>query len=122
MKKLKWYFWIHHSIPIEPPIEPKKNLKRVKGKVPEEVVKVGSIYAKAREAYIKAVNAYDKARDIYIKAGDAYVKTGNARDKAEDAYIKALNDNRKEIEALIAKELPDCKYGWDTNLVFEEKK
>ena len=25
MKKLKWYFWIHHAIPIEPLTEPKKN-------------------------------------------------------------------------------------------------
>ena len=78
-----------------------KCLKRIKGELPEEIIKAGEPYIKAREAYDKAREAYDKARE---------------------AYIKAVNRNKKDLLAMHAKECPECKFDWDEGIIFEEER
>ena len=76
----------------------KRLFKKIKGKLPDEVIKAG-------DAYVKAGKARVKARDAYVKAGDAYVKAGKAYDKARDAYVKARKAYDEAREA--------CVKAWD---------
>lgn len=113
------FFWhIHHdkllewSSNIEERIEYiKKNkpaneqelrlrlLKPVVGKLPKEVVVAEAAYYEAEVAYDKAVVAWDKAWAAY--------------DKAKAAY-------RAEIEALHARECPNCP--WNGKTIFLRRK
>jgi len=115
-----------------------KWMKPVKGKLPKAVIEAGEAcdkagkscdkawkaygkawkaYGKAEEAYYKAREAYDKAGKAYCKAREACDKAGKAYCKAREAYGKVLRDHKDEIEALHAKEQPDCP--WDgERLVF----
>ncbi len=68
-----------------------------KGKLPPAVVKAGAACNKAWAAYEKAWPAFDKARA--------------ARDKT-------IKTHREELEALHAKECPDCP--WDGETIFPE--
>ena len=115
---MKQFYWhIHHDVLAEPLLDPigkriafiKRHkpksehelrlrlLKPVQGALPKTVVK-------ARAACLKAGAAYDKARAAYDKAWAAY-------DKARAAYLP-------EIEALHAKECPNCP--WDGKTIFTE--
>jgi hypothetical protein len=134
----KPYWHIHHGTLLEWNTEPIKNrieyiknekpkheralrlnlLKPVKGKLPTAVVKARAAYNKAGAACDKAWAAYYKARAAYNKAWDAYYKAQDAYDKAGDACCKAICDNQAEIEALHAKECPDCP--WDGKTIFPE--
>ena len=116
--KTEFYWHIHHDVLLEPLTEPITNrikfikenkpkseiplrlklLKPVKGKLPEELVKV-------REACDKAWEAYDKAREAY--------------DKARKAYEKALLKYKKEINKLHEIECPDCP--WNGETIFSEE-
>jgi len=105
---MKAYWHIHHKILLEladniqeridyikankPEHEVSERLRwitPVKGRLPAQVVK-------ARSASARAAAAYDKAWDAYVKAWYAYVK---ARDACDN-----------DIEALHAKEHPDCPW------------
>ena len=112
---MKPYWHIHHEVLLEwtddiqerigyikaekPEHEVSERLRwmtPVRGALPRELAKAGDAYYKAWAAYYKATAAYYKASDAYVKAGDTY-------DKAWAAYYK-------EIEALHAKEHPDCPW------------
>jgi DNA repair exonuclease SbcCD ATPase subunit len=144
MKQTGFFWHVHHHILLEwchsfkereeyirthkehHEIKRRLNLfKPVKGALPEEVVKAGQAYAetwravaKAEQAYDKARRAYAKAERAYAKARQAYDKAWRAVDKAGQAYNKALENNKSFIEALHAKECPDCP--WNGQTIFSE--
>ncbi len=140
MKKLIFYWCIHHQVIVEPKIEPIKNrikfikknkpkyqipmrlkcLKKVKGKLPEEIYKAWDASSKARDASSKAWDASSKAWDAYSKARDAYSKASDAYSKASDAYSKVFNKHKKTLLKLHAKECPNCKFDWNKGIIFEE--
>jgi len=119
MKKLKFYWHIHHDILVEPLTEPLKNriryikenkpeneielrlklLKPVKGKLPKRVIKAEEAWNKAEEAYDKAEEAWNKAGEAYIKVWEAYYKAGEAYCKAREAWNKAGEAWNKAGEA-----------------------
>lgn len=130
MTLFAWH--VHHEVLMEPLTEPIENriayikgrkpatevptrlrlMKKVNGKLPAAVVKAWDASDKARDAYVKARDAHDKAWDASDKAWDASAK-------ARDAYDKAYQDNLPAIEALHAKECPDCP--WDGKTIFPEE-
>jgi len=145
MKKVRWYWHVHHEVLVEPSenineridyIKTRKPsseiqtrlqlLKEVKGKLPPALLSAGEAYDKAWEAYDKAGKAYDKAREAYSKiweaydkAWEAYDKAGKAYDKARKAYSKAREKYKPQVEALHAKECPDCP--WNGKTIFPEE-
>ncbi len=90
----------------------------IKGELPLAVVEAGAAYDKAGAAYEKAGAAYVKARAARNKARAAYEKAGAAYDKAWAACVKAGENHREELEALHAKECPNCP--WDGKTIFPE--
>jgi len=112
-------------------------IRPVKGSLPRVVIKAGAArvkawvacekarvaYYKAKVAYVKARVADDKAWAAYTEArvayetvGAAYAKAYAAYTEARVAYFKVLKDNKAEIEALHAKECPNCP--WDGDTIF----
>ena len=97
-------------------------LQKVKGKLPDDVLKVGAAYIKA----INATAAYDKSGKswaAYSKSGKSwatYSKSWAASDKVSAAYYKVLEDNREVIEKLHAKECKDCSWN-GKRLTFKRK-
>ncbi len=92
----------------------------VKGKLPPDVVEAEAAYDKAGAARNKAGAAYDKAWAAYDKARKACDKAAAARNKAGAAYNRARENHREELEALHAKECPNCP--WDRKTIFPEVK
>jgi hypothetical protein len=96
-------------------------LQPVKGKLPEDVLKAGAAYGKARAAFTKASVALDKAWSTYRKAAwVAYDKERAAYDKAWAAYKKAIEKNMDRIIALHARECPNCVWNGE-EMVFPSK-
>src|SRR3989344_4557381 len=54
--------------------------------------------------------------EAVVKARQAYDEAYQTRDKAYQAFDKALKDNMAEIEALHAKECPNCP--WNGHTIF----
>ena len=131
-QKPVFYWHIHHHILVESLIEPIENrvafikerkpeheretrlrlMQPVKGKLPNAVVK-------AWDAYLKARVAYNKAWKAHYKGWKAYDKAQKAWERAWKAYYKALAAHKDEIEALHAKECPNCS--WDGKTIFPEE-
>ena len=152
-KKLIWIWHCHHDILLEPLTEPLKNrieyiknnkskneielrlklLKPVKGKLPDEIIKVGKAYYKAQEtsdkvgeayyktweAYIKTGEVSDKAWEAYYKPWEAYYKMWEAYVKVWEVYDKTLKKYSKEINELHEKECPNCP--WQNGTIFSNK-
>ena len=144
--KNKFYWHIHHDILLEPLTQPLKNrieyiknnkskneiklrlklLKPVRGKLPDEVIKVGEAYYKAQETSDKARKDYykvwetsDKPWEAYVKTWEAYIKAKEARGKAREIYDKTLKKYSKEINELHEKECPNCP--WQNGTIFSNK-
>jgi len=119
---MKAYWHIHHDVLLEftdniqeridyikatkPEHEVSERLRwmtPVKGRLPARLVKAGAAYVKAGAAYVKARDACDGAWYAHVKARDAC-------DKAWYAYVKARDACDNDIEALHAKEHPDCPW------------
>jgi hypothetical protein len=118
IKKLKFYWHIHHDVLVEPLTEPIKNriefikenkpkdevelrlklMKPVKGKLPKELVEAGQ---KWDEEWQK----WDEARQKYK---EAWQKSCEARQK----YKEAGQKYDLQIIALHKKECPNCP--WDS--------
>ena len=134
------FFWhVHHTVLLEwcynyeeraryirtnkPRNEQETRLrlfKPVQGRLPEAVVKARQAYDKARQAYLRAYQeAYDKALQAYVEAYQAYDKASQAYDKAEQALDEVLEDNTAKIEALHAKECPNCP--WNGHTIFPNR-
>ena|SRR3989344_3615601 len=141
------FFWhVHHTVLLEwcynyeeraryirtnkPRNEQETRLrlfKPVQGRLPEAVVKAHQAYVEARQAYDKArqahlrayQEAYDKALQAYVEAYQAYDKASQAYDKAEQALDEVLEDNTAKIEALHAKECPNCP--WNGHTIFPNR-
>jgi len=109
--------------------------KPVVGPLPERLAKAGDNYDKARANYDKACKVgadYDKARADYVTARADYVtvradyvtvranydKARANYDKARADYVTARADCDAEIEALHARECPNCP--WDGKTIFPE--
>lgn len=124
MKQTGMFWHVHHDVLIEychsyderkgfilhckPENEQKLRLKLfqpIKGKLPKKFIRARDKFVKARNKYVKTKIEYCKARDKYYKAWDKYVK---ARDGC-----------KKEIEALHAKECPNCP--WDGKTIFPKE-
>lgn len=136
MAKLIWDWHCHDDILLEPRIGTRKKrvyfikrhkpqsevplrlrlYKRVKGKLPDKLVKAGASYEKAGASYDKAWAAYKKAGD---KAGASYEKAWASYDKAWAAYWKVVKACMPEILKLHAKECPNCP--WDGETIFPEE-
>ena len=148
MKTTGFYWHVHHDILLEycydaqertdfilenkPESERALRLRLfqpVKGKLPKAVVKAHIALDKARIAQDKARITWEKAyiamqtnkgrgaaavNRTYI----AWEKACIALNKAEIALDKAVADNMPAIEALHAKECPDCP--WNGRTIFEE--
>lgn len=132
MMSFCWH--IHHDVLVEPTLEPIKNriayikahkpkeeqptrlrlLRAVRGRLPKELRAAGAAYDKARAAAYKARAAYAKARAACVLA--RWAACGEAR----AAYDKVLSTHRDEIEALHAKECPDCP--WDGQTIFPNQR
>src|SRR3989344_3478505 len=126
------FFWhVHHTVLLEwcynyeeraryirtnkPRNEQETRLrlfKPVQGRLPEAVVK-------AHQAYVEARQAYDKARQAHLRAYQDYDKASQAYDKAEQALDEVLEDNTAKIEALHAKECPNCP--WNGHTIFPNR-
>ena len=120
-------FWIDYDVRVEairinkPKHEQGARLhfmQPVKGVLPDKFVKASAEYAKARDECDKAWDEREKAWDECDKAwaerdkaSDEYDKAWDECDKAWDEYVKARAECEKEINALHAKECPDCV--WD---------
>ena len=85
-------------------------MQPVQGEIPAEVQEAGRAYEEAAQAHDKAQRAPEEAGRAY-EAWLAYEEAALAYDKAWLAYDKALSKHRGAIEALHAKECPDCT--WD---------
>jgi len=131
----KFYWHLHHGTLIEPLTEPLKNrikyikifksahetreqidlrlrlIKKVKGKLPREVIEAGKAYVKAQKLYTVASlrDFKSEERKVSNKEWEVFVKARKAKDKA-------LKDYRKEIELLHAKECPNCP--WNGKTIF----
>ena len=155
--KNKFYWHLHHDVLLEPLTEPLKNrieyikeskpkneielrlklLKPVRGKLPDEIIKVGEAYYKAQETSDKARKTYYKAWETYYKMdetyneakeacdkiGEAYDKTGETYNEAKEVYNEAkkvydktLKKYSKEINELHEKECPNCS--WNGKTIF----
>ena len=135
----KPYWHIHHKLILEFAAEPIENrieyiregkpkseialrlklLKPVRGKLPGDVHKAGTVLDKARADVNKATADVDKAWTVLDKARVAYDKAREAYNKAEAAYDKAIADNLPAIMALHDKECPNCP--WDGETIFPEE-
>ena len=120
------YWHIHHGELLEWNTEPIKNrreyikaekpiheralrlrlLKPVKGKLPAAIGKAWAAYCKAQEDYCWRKSAPRiESRYLY--------------QESRRAHNKVLYHHKKEIEALHAKECPDCP--WDGKTIFPEE-
>jgi len=99
-----------------------KWFRRVKGKLPDAVVRAAKVFTEADTAYDNAGATYDNAvaacdrawaacdKAACDKAWVAYNKTVAAYDKARAAYEKAIEANKVAIEELHKKECPNCPW------------
>ena len=100
MKKAKWYWHIHHNMLIEPSTNIEERIVSIKTNKPKD--ELGVRLRLLREVRGKLPDDLLKAREAYFKAREAY-------DKAREAYAP-------QIEALHAKECPNCP--WDGMTIF----
>lgn len=84
-------------------------LKRVRGKLPDEVIRAGDAWNKAGGGTLSL---------IYGECFSDYVMAKNALVKATNAYDRALKDHQAEIVTLHAEECPGCP--WDGRTIFPE--
>jgi hypothetical protein len=88
-----------------------KLLRRVKGELPEEIIKARNAFEKALDAFDKTWNACDDVWDTYDKAWKVFYKTWKN-------YDKAIVDHLPEIELLHKQECKNCP--WDGHTIFPE--
>ena len=138
---VKFYWHIHHDVLVEPATEPIENrieyieeykppeerelrlrlLRPVQGVLPKEALLAGDVYDKACDAYTKAESHYRKilrSDDTEIALDTAHKRLNRAiamTHTAWSAYLKAT-DKVPAIEALHAKECPNCP--WDGETIF----
>jgi len=116
-------------------------MKRVRGRIPEPIIKAGKAILAAK----KAIGAANKTRDkscashyrarwalygglkgankAWLEADEVLTKASQSLDRATARYIKAIcafdcaiQNNRGALEALHQQECPDCP--WDGHTIF----
>lgn len=139
-----FYWHIHHNELVEAATKPIENrerfikrhkapeevelrlrlLKPVCGKLPAAVIQAGEDFVKTREDYNSTWETYlgTKTRSGFTSNSEqwnAYERAGRAFSSAMSAYYRLTQiHHRVEIEALHAKECPDCS--WDGKTIFPE--
>ena len=125
---MEFYWHVHHLILLEPcydyegrvgfikrnkPVEEQelrlRLLKKVKGKLPAELIEAGQKYNEAWQKYYEARQKYYEARQEYEEAEEAWLK-----------YDEVLEKYATEINALHEKECPDCP--WDGKTIFPKSR
>src|SRR3990167_1795389 len=110
------FFWhVHHTIFLEWCYDYEERAQYIRTNKPQNEQEIRlrlfkPVQGRLPEAVVKARQAYDKARQAYDKARQAYLRA------YQEAYDKALKDNMAEIEALHAKECPNCP--WNGHTIF----
>jgi len=124
--------FIKKNKPVNEIPERLHRFQKVKGKLPDEIIKTMQTFCKARQTYCEASQAYfeagqaydrtlqtyhkdwqaySKARRVYNKAWrQAYFRAWHAYCKAGRAYDKSLSANKNAIENLHAKECKNCSW------------
>ncbi len=90
-------------------------MQPVKGKLPEDLIKTGEVYVKARNIYIRL----DRLSDVDRNAN----KTNRARKKFDEAwriFREAIKNNLPYLKKLHSKECPDCCWN-GKELVFPDE-
>ena len=105
---MRFYWHLHHDVLVEPALEPIKNrIAHIKRYKPKE----------ERPSRLRLLRAVRGRLPKEVRAvGEAYDKAWVASGKTWAAYDKALSQHKDEIEALHAKECPDCP--WDGQTIF----
>src|SRR5574341_1356695 len=142
--EIAWH--VHHQVLLEPLTEPIKNriayikkhktkreiklrlrlLKKVKGKLPKEIMEVFKKWEKANVEWKKANAEWEKANAEWKKANAEWEKANAEWEKAYAEWEKANAERKKavikyadEINALHKKECPNCP--WDSKTIFPAK-
>ena len=124
MTKIKFYWHLHHDKLVEPLTKPIKNriqyikkhkpketiklrlklLKPVRGKLPQELVKVWQKRDEAWKKRDEAEKKYEEARKKFEEAEEKYYEAWEKYNEAEEKY-------KPQTLALHKKECPNCP--WD---------
>jgi hypothetical protein len=124
-----WVWHVHHEILVEPLTEPIENrIAYIKSyKPPEEVPTRLRLMKPVRgdisppeywlKAEAKCQEAYAKWEEAYAKWREADAKWQEAHAKCQETYAKWLaSPSWKNVEALHAKECPNCP--WNGRSIF----
>ena len=90
--------------------------KVVQGKLPLALVKAGTAYDKARAVCAQAGAVCHQTGAVYAPARAVCAQDRDDCVQARAAYAQALKAHLPEIEALHAKECPNCP--WDGSSIF----
>ena len=139
----KFYWHIHHKILVEAVCGSIKDrikfikghkireeiglrlklMKPVRGKLPKAVteawkncIRTSKAYDKAQKAHARLIRAPETYRESRKEIERAYEKTWADYDIARNKYNRVLANHKIEIEALHAKECPNCP--WDGETIF----
>ena len=94
----------------------------VQGQLPQEVVDARKAFDEAGKVRVKAWEAYGKSAESHrfdSKEHQAFIEARDAHWETEYAYDEAFSNHRDEVEALHAKECPDCP--WDGKTILSTK-
>lgn len=122
MKKLKFYWHIHHDTLLESRNEPIKNrIKYIKENKPKDEIKLRlkllkPVKGKLPNKFIKAKEAYDEAiLEDWLELREIYFRTRNKKWKVYNEAMKAPG-----IIALHKKECPNCPWTGSSIFAFRE--
>ena len=125
---MEFYWHVHHLILLEPcydyegrmgfikrnkPVEEQelrlRLLKKVKGKLPAELIEAGQKYIEAWQKYIEAGPKYEEAEEAWQKYDEAWQK-----------YEAIIAKHSVYLNKLHAEECPDCP--WDGKTIFPKSR
>ena len=135
MKKLLWCWHIHDTTLLEPLTEPLKNrieyikknkpkdeiplrlklLKRVKGKLPKEIIEARQKCYETRQKCIEMRQKYD-----YFEAWQKCYGARQKYIKAWQKYGEAIQKHLPQLKALHQKEC-GCGYDFEKNTIFTKE-
>lgn len=141
VKRLRFYWHIHHDVVVEPllhPIEERRRfirkykpeperelrlrlIKPVKGKLPKEVIRAGRVMLKAfaRTETIIADYERDRLWAGGYSAHAAYQAAWSGYMRCHTVYSAILRTHSAEVEALHRAECPACP--WDGRTIFPKE-
>jgi len=108
MEKPQWYWHIHHDVLLETSSNIAERIEYIKdnkskGEIETRLHLLKPVRGQLPKPYLRAEDAYDKAEGTWDKVRKAWKACNKAREKY-----------RPQIEALHAKECPDCPWNGET--------